>query len=186
MPRRRARRQKSRLTASARKQIDDMRKRIANEADDANLQQLYGTAVDIRPRRRPPLKPWRRSWPAWRPAERAGRAPEGSKEAPDVAAQRLSLETSRRGLDAQIKLAKLLSVDAGQTAEQVSAQLRTQFKARLGERRDAFLSGQFWNEFKGELPRDRNASARCETISMKPCSRHPPGAGCCWRALPPW
>ena len=33
--------------ASARKQIDDMRKRIANEADDANLQQLYGTAVDI-------------------------------------------------------------------------------------------------------------------------------------------
>ena len=83
-----------------------------------------------------------------------GAPPEGSKEAPDVAAQRLSLETSRRGLDAQIKLAKLLSVDAGQTAEQVSAQLRTQFKARLGERRDAFLSGQFWNEFKGEIPRD--------------------------------
>ena len=43
--------------ASARKQIDDMRKRIANEADDANLQQLYGTAVDIQARRTPPPKP---------------------------------------------------------------------------------------------------------------------------------
>ena len=50
-------------------------------------------------------------------------------------------------------------MDAGQTAEQVSAQLRTQFKARLGERRDAFLSGQFWNEFKGEIPRDLERSA---------------------------
>ena len=115
-----------------------------------------------------------------------GAPPEGSKEAPDVAAQRLSLETSRRGLDAQIKLAKLLSVDAGQTAEQVSAQLRTQFKARLGERRDAFLSGQFWNEFRARSRATWNGSARCATISMRPCSRRPPGAGCCWPASPPW
>ena len=57
MPRRLARRQKSRRTWPARKQIDDMRKRIANEADDANLQQLYGTAVDIQARRTPPPKP---------------------------------------------------------------------------------------------------------------------------------
>ena len=141
--------------ASARKQIDDMRKRIANEADDANLQQLYGTAVDIQAKAEAAaetLAPQLASVAAR--LNELGAPPEGSKEAPDVAAQRLSLETSRRGLDAQIKLAKLLSVDAGQTAEQVSAQLRTQFKARLGERRDAFLSGQFWNEFKGELPRD--------------------------------
>lgn len=141
--------------ASARKQIDDMRKRIANEADDANLQQLYGTAVDIQAKAdaaAETLAPQLASVAAR--LNELGAPPEGSKEAPDVAAQRLSLETSRRGLDAQIKLAKLLSVDAGQTAEQVSAQLRTQFKARLGERRDAFLSGQFWNEFKGEIPRD--------------------------------
>ena len=140
--------------ASARKQIDDMRKRIANEADDANLQQLYGTAVDIQAKAEaaaetlaPQLASVAARLNSWaRPGRQQGSA--------DVAAQRLSLETSRRGLDAQIKLAKLLSVDAGQTAEQVSAQLRAQFKARLGERRDAFLSGQFWNEFKGELPRD--------------------------------
>ena len=52
--------------ASARKQIDDMRKRIANEADDANLQQLYGTAVDIQAKAEAAAETLAPQ-PAWRP-----------------------------------------------------------------------------------------------------------------------
>ncbi|WP_268630737.1 DUF3772 domain-containing protein, partial [Escherichia coli] len=66
----------------------------------------------------------------------------------------MQLEKNSRALDAQIKLARLLSVDAAQTAEQISGLRRTQFQARLGERRDSFLSGQFWAEFREEFPGD--------------------------------
>ena len=69
--------------ASARKQIDDMRKRIANEADDANLQQLYGTAVDIQAKAdaaAETLTPQLASVVAR--LNELGAPPEGSKEAP--------------------------------------------------------------------------------------------------------
>lgn len=141
--------------AAARKQIDDMRKRVADETDDATLVKQRGDALDIQSKAdavSEALTPQLASVTA-RLSE-LGAAPEGAKEAPDVAAQRAQLEKNSRALDAQIKLARLLSVDAGQTAEQISAQRRTQFQARLGERRDSFLSGQFWTEFQEEFPRD--------------------------------
>ncbi|MNS34157.1 Miniconductance mechanosensitive channel MscM precursor [compost metagenome] len=141
--------------AAARKQIDDMRKRVADETDDATLVKQRGDALDIQSKAdavSEALTPQLASVTA-RLSE-LGTAPDGAKEAPDVAAQRAQLEKNSRALDAQIKLARLLSVDAGQTAEQISAQRRTQFQARLGERRDSFLSGQFWTEFQEEFPRD--------------------------------
>lgn len=141
--------------AAARKQIDDMRKRVADETDDATLVKQRGDALDIQSKAdavSEALTPQLASVTA-RLSE-LGTAPDGAKETPDVAAQRAQLEKNSRALDAQIKLARLLSVDAGQTAEQISAQRRTQFQARLGERRDSFLSGQFWTEFQEEFPRD--------------------------------
>ncbi|MNQ03860.1 Miniconductance mechanosensitive channel MscM precursor [compost metagenome] len=141
--------------AAARKQIDDMRKRVADETDDATLVKQRGDALDIQSKAdavSEALTPQLASVTA-RLSE-LGTPPEGAKEAPDVAAQRAQLEKNSRALDAQIKLARLLSVDAGQTAEQISAQRRKQFQARLGERRDSFLSGQFWTEFQEEFPRD--------------------------------
>jgi small-conductance mechanosensitive channel len=141
--------------ATARKQIDDIRKRVADETDDATLVKQRGDALDIQSKAdaaAEALTPQLASVTA-RLSE-LGTPPEGAKEAPDVAAQRMQLEKNSRALDAQIKLARLLSVDAGQTAEQISAQRRTQFQARLGERRDSFLSGQFWTEFREEFPRD--------------------------------
>ncbi|EHK68175.1 DUF3772 domain-containing protein [Achromobacter arsenitoxydans] len=145
------------VLSAARKQIDDMRKRIADETDDAVLVEQRGDALDIQSKAdaaAEALTPQLASVTA-RLSE-LGTPPEGAKEAPDVAAQRAQLEKNSRALDAQIKLARLLSVDAGQTAEQISAQRRTQFQARLGERRDSFLSGQFWSEFHEEFPRDLN------------------------------
>ncbi|MEN4920208.1 DUF3772 domain-containing protein [Achromobacter spanius] len=143
------------VLSAARKQIDDMRKRIADETDDAVLVKQRGDALDIQSKAdaaAEALTPQLASVTA-RLSE-LGTPPDGAKEAPDVAAQRAQLEKNSRALDAQIKLARLLSVDAGQTAEQISAQRRTQFQARLGERRDSFLSGQFWSEFHEEFPRD--------------------------------
>ncbi|ADP18148.1 mechanosensitive ion channel family protein 4 [Achromobacter xylosoxidans A8] len=141
--------------AAARKQIDDIRKRVADETDDATLVKQRGDALDIQSKAdaaAEALTPQLASVTA-RLSE-LGTPPEGVKEASDVAAQRMQLDKNSRALDAQIKLARLLSVDAGQTAEQISAQRRKQFQARLGERRDSFLSGQFWTEFREEFPRD--------------------------------
>ena len=141
--------------AAARKQIDDIRKRVADETDDAVLVKQRNDALDIQSKAdaaAEALTPQLSSVTA-RLSE-LGSPPEGVKEASDVAAQRMQLEKNSRALDAQIKLARLLSVDAGQTAEQISAQRRTQFQARLGERRDSFLSDPFWTEFREEFPRD--------------------------------
>ena len=143
------------MLGSARKQIDEIRKRVADETDDASLVKQRGEALDIQSKAdaaAEALAPQLASVAA--KLSELGTPPEGAKEAPDVAAQRAQLEKSNRALDAQIKLARLLSVDAGQTAEQISAQRRTQFQARLGERRDSFLSDPFWTEFRAEFPRD--------------------------------
>ncbi|SSW68591.1 DUF3772 domain-containing protein [Achromobacter agilis] len=143
------------MLTAARKQIDDIRKRVADETDDAALLQQRADALDIQSKAdaaAEALAPQLASVAA--KLSELGTPPEGAKEAPDVAAQRTQLEKSNRALDAQIKLARLLSVDAGQAAEQISAQRRTQFQARLGERRDSFLSDPFWTEFREEFPRD--------------------------------
>ncbi|MGE8689765.1 MAG: DUF3772 domain-containing protein [Achromobacter sp.] len=143
------------MLTAARKQIDDIRKQVADETDDAALLQQRGDALDIQSKAdaaAEALAPQLASVAA--KLSELGTPPEGAKEAPDVAAQRTQLEKSNRALDAQIKLARLLSVDAGQAAEQISAQRRTQFQARLGERRDSFLSNPFWTEFREEFPRD--------------------------------
>ena len=141
--------------ANARKQLDDIRKRVPDETDDANLLKQRGDVQDIQSKAdatADALTPQLASVTA-RLSE-LGAPPDGVKEAPDVAAQRMQLEKNSRALDAQIKLARLLSVDAAQTAEQISGLRRTQFQARLGERRDSFLSGQFWAEFREEFPGD--------------------------------
>lgn len=83
-----------------------------------------------------------------------GDVQEDTKEAPDVAAQRAQLEKSRTSLDAQIKLARLMAVEAGQAIDDVSNQRRSQFQAQLGERTASILGSDFWGEFRGDLPRD--------------------------------
>lgn len=143
------------MLVAARKQLDDIRKRIPDETDDAELLKQRGDALDIQSKAdaaADALTPQLTSVTA-RLSE-LGTPPDGAKEAPDVAAQRMQLDKSSRALDAQIKLARLLSVDAAQAVEQIAAQRRTQFQARLGERRDSFLSAQFWTEFRQEFPRD--------------------------------
>ncbi len=76
------------------------------------------------------------------------------REPADIAAQRAELTKSSAGLDAQVKLARLLSVEAEQAAAAASAQRRTQFNAQLFERTRAVASAPFWQELQVELPAD--------------------------------
>ncbi|KAG1450265.1 hypothetical protein G6F57_016442 [Rhizopus arrhizus] len=153
------------LLAAARKQIDDIRKRVADETDDATLVKQRSDALDIQSKAdaaSEALAPQLTSLTA-RLSE-LGTPPEGAKEAPDVAAQRMQLEKSSRALDAQIKLARLLSVDAAQTAEQISAQRRTH-------------SG--WSSTRNS-PATWNALKPWATTFPLRSARHRNGEGCCW------
>ena len=78
----------------------------------------------------------------------------GQAEAPDVAALRAQLNKSRTTLDAQLKRARLLAVEAEQAAGKIAALRRSEFQARLGERTSSLLSGVFWSDLRLELPGD--------------------------------
>ena len=83
-----------------------------------------------------------------------GKPVAGAKDAPDVAAQRSQLDRTSSGLDAQVKLARLLSVEATQASEQVSTVRRAQLQARLGERTASILASSFWKQLHAELPQN--------------------------------
>ncbi len=86
--------------------------------------------------------------------EQLGTLAAGTKESPVVAAQRAQLEKSRTELDAQIKLSRLLVVEADQATAEIASRRRQQFQARLGERTASILGSNFWSEVRQDLPQD--------------------------------
>ncbi len=91
----------------------------------------------------------------------------GAAEAADVAAQRKELARTQATLDSQVKLARLLSLEAQQAAKAVVAQRRQQFGERLSERTPSPLSATFWTDLKRELPADA-AKLRQFTSALVP------------------
>jgi potassium efflux system protein len=83
-----------------------------------------------------------------------GSPPPGNREARGIATQRAQLEKNSGDLDAQIKLAGLLSVEADQLAAQISVLRRNRFQARLGERTPSILASAFWTELHDDIPQD--------------------------------
>src|SRR5690606_24309992 len=79
---------------------------------------------------------------------------EGITEAPDIAAQRKELSRNVSNIDAQIKLARLIDVEAGQAGVRLLQLRRTQFQPELGRRSDSILDKDFWNELCARLPHD--------------------------------
>ncbi len=75
-------------------------------------------------------------------------------EVKDVAVQRAQLEKNNSTFDAQVKLARLLSVEAEQVSEQISTLRRARLQARLGERTSSILSTRFWEQLNKELPQN--------------------------------
>ncbi|HEY4319277.1 MAG TPA: DUF3772 domain-containing protein [Herbaspirillum sp.] len=83
-----------------------------------------------------------------------GTPPAGATEARDITNQRVQIDKMHSDLDAQVKLAGLLSVEAEQVAAQVSVLRRDRFQASMGERTPSILAPAFWNELRADMPQD--------------------------------
>ncbi|MBN8727075.1 MAG: mechanosensitive ion channel family protein [Xanthomonadales bacterium] len=88
-----------------------------------------------------------------------GPAPTEGGEARDIAVQRADLDKQRGALDAEIKRARLLSVDSQQLAAEISEARRASFQATLSERTASPLLPAFWRNLADGLARDRERLA---------------------------
>ena len=68
--------------------------------------------------------------------------------------ERRRLTAQRGALDGQVKAAKLLSVQAGQTADDLADRRRAVFNGRLLQRAASPLSPEFWRAVTDNVPRD--------------------------------
>jgi potassium efflux system protein len=104
----------------------------------------------------------------------------GTTEDPDITRQRTSLSKERNALDADIRLAKLLSIDVRQRGADLVTQRRELFEAQLTERAASPLTGAFWRDLQEAWPDD---TQRLEAMgsalndgfeqAMAPASRTP-------------
>ncbi|MDB5851342.1 MAG: mechanosensitive ion channel protein, partial [Rhodoferax sp.] len=131
----------------ARQQIQQVQKTLASAKTDESLLALRNTVLAARAQAEETaarLAPQLASVQA-RVAE-LGAPPADKKEPADIAKLRADLEKNRVALDANVKLARLLSVEGEQAADQIWAQRRSQFQAQLGERTPSILAKPFWSE----------------------------------------
>ena len=76
-------------------------------------------------------------------------------DAPDVAEQRAALNKQRAAIDAELKLARLVAVDAEQRGADLIRQRRAQFQQALTTRTDSPLGPAFWRNLRNAAPGDR-------------------------------
>ncbi|WP_312790527.1 DUF3772 domain-containing protein [Diaphorobacter nitroreducens] len=82
-------------------------------------------------------------------------------DAPDVAEQRTALNKQRGVIDAELKLARLVAVDAEQRSAEIGRQRRALFQAALTTRVDSPLAPAFWRSLRYAAPGD---SARLQAL----------------------
>ncbi|MEJ8846469.1 DUF3772 domain-containing protein [Variovorax rhizosphaerae] len=78
----------------------------------------------------------------------------GTTEDPDITRQRASLTKERNALDADVRLARLLAIDAEQRGNDLVAQRRKLFQAQLTARAPSPFGGQFWLNLGDAWPDD--------------------------------
>jgi small-conductance mechanosensitive channel len=78
----------------------------------------------------------------------------GATEDPDITRQRARLTKERNALDADVRLARLLSVDVRQRGTDLVSQRRALFEAQLTERAASPLTGEFWSDLREAWPDD--------------------------------
>jgi len=84
-----------------------------------------------------------------------GAAPaSGTTEDPDISRQRTALTRERNAVDADIRLAKLVVVDAQQRANELLNKRRADFEAQLTERAASPLTADFWRDIADAWPDD--------------------------------
>lgn len=138
-----------------RQQVAAMQKDLANPDPDADLLAWRSDALAAQVQAQSmedALEPQRRSVQE-RLAE-LGTPPADKKESADIAALRSQLDKSRNALDAQVKLAGLVAVEASQLADQISVQRRAQFQTELGHRTASILAPAFWSELRDNYAAD--------------------------------
>ena len=75
-------------------------------------------------------------------------------ENPDITRRRATLTKERNALDADIRLARLVTVDAQQRASDLLAKRRALFEAQLTERAPSPLGREFWRDIADVWPSD--------------------------------
>ena len=79
----------------------------------------------------------------------------GATEDSDVTRQRATQQKQRNTIDAAIRLARLMAVNAQQRRSEMLAQRRAVFEAQLFERSDSPLSAAFWDKARARWEADR-------------------------------
>ncbi|HEV7491424.1 MAG TPA: DUF3772 domain-containing protein [Rhodanobacteraceae bacterium] len=148
----------------AQQQIADIRKRLGTEVDETkvgdfrDIANSIATSADaLAADRAPKLDALDARIAELGPAPAQG----GPTEATDIAAQRTALGKQRTDLDAEIKHAKLISVDAQQLIGEIAEARRSNFQARLSQRTPSPLAPAFWKSVIGSSIEDR---ARLTTL----------------------
>ncbi|MDM0106483.1 DUF3772 domain-containing protein [Variovorax sp. J22R24] len=77
-------------------------------------------------------------------------------ENPDITRRRATLTKERNAVDADIRLARLVTVDAQQRASDMLAKRRALFEAQLTERSPSPLGREFWRDIADAWPSDVN------------------------------
>jgi len=88
----------------------------------------------------------------------------GSTEDPDITRQRNALTKQRNSLDADVRLAKLLAIDAQQRSSDLVNQRRKLFEAQLTERAPSPLGSEFWKDIAQAWPDD---TARLKALAAE-------------------
>jgi potassium efflux system protein len=102
----------------------------------------------------------------------------GASEDADITRQRQALTSERNTVDADIRLARLVVVDAQQRANEMLGKQRDLFEARLTERAASPLSRTFWADLAAAWPADLarlqplvNELAAAWARAMEPANR---------------
>jgi small-conductance mechanosensitive channel len=137
------------ILEAARQRVDSIEKRLQGDSTDAELVAMRDALLEVQQgaeqiaqTQAPDLAR------AQARLTELGAAPDGTREDSDVATQRGSLQKTTEALNARIKLARLLSVESLQLADQAAKQRRSRFQAHLFERTDALLSTSFWHDLR--------------------------------------
>jgi small-conductance mechanosensitive channel len=95
-----------------------------------------------------------------------GAAPEhgGAGEANDLSRQRSELQKQRATVDKELKLARLIAVDAQQKGADLVGQRRARFQAELTARVDSPIDPTFWRALRQTFPTD---VARLRALSQE-------------------
>jgi small-conductance mechanosensitive channel len=87
-------------------------------------------------------------------------APGQPPESPQTAASRAALNREHEALDSEVKLARLLALEANQTSAALVAQLHRNFEARLWTRSRSILDPSLWRDLVTSLPDDTASLSR--------------------------